>query len=126
MNKIFLALSLICSSSCLAQRASIDNDTASYNGKRYIVGDTINLAYGSDQGKKFAFVQMGGALLGLKRFQSTYSKGQVKVDKVYKQLGKCYLRGKMIDQPMPPGYKIFIDLEGAVDNKEMKENPTFR
>jgi len=121
MNKLLLVLFLICSSSCFAQKASIDNDTASYNGKRYIVGDTINLAYGSDQGKKFAFVQMGGALLGLRRLESAHSKGQVKVDKVFKQQGKCYLRGKMIDRPMQPGYKVFIDLEGAVDNKEMKE-----
>ncbi|HMH21217.1 MAG TPA: hypothetical protein VK563_05555 [Puia sp.] len=126
MSKIFpafalLSVTLLCTGTAFAQRATISNDTAFYNGKRYAVGDSVNLAYGSDQGKKFAFVKMGGALIGMRHLESRFYKATVKIDKVFTQLGKCYLRGKMVDQSLPPGYKVFIELEGAIDNKEIKE-----
>jgi hypothetical protein len=45
------------------------------------------------------------------------------IDKVLKQQGKVTLRGIYLDADIAGGgiNKIFIDLEGAVDNKEIKE-----
>lgn len=118
-NIVLLAFSLL-TINCFAQRPALDKDTLSYIGKRYIVGDTVTLAYGSDPNKKFAFIQIGSALLGLSALEKGYAKQSLVLDKVYKQGGKFYMRGKLIEGSMP-GYKIFIDVEGAIDNKELKE-----
>jgi hypothetical protein len=115
-----ICLLTFCTYSCFAQHASIENDTISYNAHKYHVGDTVHLAYGSAGNKSFEFVQTGSMVLGLRALDKRFSKVDVVVDKVFKQRGKYYLRGKQIEGHAP-GFSIFIDVEGAIDNKEMKE-----
>ena len=120
MRHLMVCLLTFCTYSCFAQHASIENDTLTYNLHKYCVGDTVHLAYGSSGNKGFEFVQTGSVVLGLRSLDKRFSKADVVVDKVFKQRGKYYLRGKQIGGPAL-GFNIFIDVEGAVDNKEMKE-----
>ncbi len=115
---------LLTSAVCFGQRASINGDTASYMGKSYAVGDTVYLMYGSNANKSFSFVKQGNGISGFTSLDSKRSKGSVLIDKVVKQQGKVTLRGKYLDVDINGAglSKIFIDLEGAIDNKEMKEN----
>ena len=83
----------------------------------------MQLFYGSSPKKEFIFVSIGSVLSGVTPLQSTWSKRVVKIDKVYKQSGKLYARGILLDAPglrLVGGNKIFIEVEGAIDNKEVK------
>lgn len=112
---------LLMSIGCFAQRATLVNDTANYMGKKYAVGDTVYLFYGSNTDKSFAFVKQGSGMAGFTKLESKRSKGGVLIDKIIKQQGKITLRGKYLDVDISGGgiNKMFIDLEGAVDNKEL-------
>lgn len=123
MKKILLAGMVLLSAACYGQRATLENDTISYLGKKYAAGDTVYLAYGSNPNKSFAFVKQGSGMAGFTALEAKRSKGAVLIDKVVKQQGKCTLRGKYLDVDIAGGgvNKIFIDIEGAIDNKEMKE-----
>jgi len=99
-------------------RATLVNDTARYLNKTYAVGDTITIAYGSNSNKDFAFVSIGTSLTGITYMQAGWSKSDIIINKVYKANRKIYLRGKL--KGTGPN-NVFIDLEGAVDNKELKE-----
>jgi hypothetical protein len=120
MKYTIFFLSMLCALSATAQHASIDKDTVSYNGKKYCIGDTVHLGYGSGGNKDFAFVQMGGALMGLHKLDRRFSKADVVVTKTLTRGGKIFLRGKATEG-MPPGYNVFIEVEGAVDNKEVRD-----
>lgn len=87
--------------------------------RTYFVGDTIRLAYGSAGDKDFAFVMFGGDMQGYKPLRADHSKNALVIDKVYMRKGKATVRGKDIDYNAGIN-KIFIDLEGAVDNKELQ------
>jgi len=89
-----------------------------YSGKKYCVGDTVHLGYGSGSNKNFVFIQTGSAMLGLSPLEQRYSKADVVINKVYKQMGKYYMRGKQLEGHIL-GYNVFIEVEGAVDNKEL-------
>jgi hypothetical protein len=105
-----------------AQRATLENDVASYEGKTYAKKDTITLGYGSKSDKDFAFIQIGSAMGGLTDLLKGWAKHEAVIDKVYKTGKTIYLRAKLIDKGVNAlgGNKLFIDLEGAVDNKEIK------
>jgi hypothetical protein len=103
-----------------AQKATISNDTAYYLNHSYYIGDTIQLAYGSGTDKDFAFVLFGGDMQGYKPLKSEHSKNSLVIDKVYTRKGKVTIRAKDIDYNAGIN-KLFIDLEGAIDNKELKE-----
>lgn len=124
MKKVMFSIAAILILSIAhAQRASINNDTITYLQKSYHVGDTLQLGYGSGNNKIFSFIQMGSALSGTNPLTSNWAKSDVVIDKVYKSRGKCYTRGKIINSGtlnLIGGNKVFIDIEGAVDNKELQ------
>lgn len=120
MKYTIIFLSMLYAYPATAQHASIDKDTVVYNGKKYCVGDTVHLGYGSAGDKDFAFVQMGGALMGLHKLDRRFSKSDVVITKALTRGGKVFLRGKATEG-MPPGYNVFIEVEAAVDNKEVRE-----
>lgn len=120
MKYTILCLAIFYAASATAQHASLNNDTVAYNGKKYCVGDTVHLGYGSAGDKDFAFVQMGGALMGLHKLDRRFSKADVVITKTLTRGGKVFLRGKATEG-MPPGYNVFIEVEGAVDNKEVRD-----
>lgn len=104
---------------CNAQ-SKIVNDTLVYEGQKYAVGDSVQLWYGSSTNKSFAFVFIGSGMSGVTLAPAGWNKSFVLIDKVYKANGKNYIRCKALDAKFMMGNKIFIDLEGAVDNKEVK------
>ena len=106
-----------------SQTIKFEQDTIWYGEYKVFVGKEVQLFYGSSPKKEFIFVSIGSALSGVTPLQSVWSKRIVKIDKVYKQSGKFYARGILLDAPglrLVGGNKIFIEVEGAIDNKEVK------
>lgn len=119
MKTILLAISLFFAATASAQVAQV-GDTLKYNGKSYAAGDTVMMMYGSKADKSFAFIVHGGGMMGMDPMGASFSKQKVILDKVFKKANKYYLRGKLTENNTV-GFKIFIDLEGAIDNKELRE-----
>lgn len=120
---LLLILSGLTAFSAFSQSISFEKDTISYGNYKVFVGKEVQLFYGSSPKKDFIFVSIGSALAGVTPLESTWSKRMVKIDKVYKTMGKVYARGIILDAPglrALGGNKVFIDIEGAVDNKELK------
>ena len=106
-----------------SQTIKFEQDTISYGAYKVFVDKEVQLFYGSSPKKEFIFVSIGSVLSGVTPLASTWSKRVVKIDKVYKQSGKLYARGFLLDAPglrLVGGNKIFIEVEGAIDNKEVK------
>jgi hypothetical protein len=124
MKTLFLLLFLTLSSfSVFSQTLKFEKDTISYGSYKVFVGKEVQLFYGSSPKKEFIFVSIGSALAGVTPLESVWSKRMVKIDKVYKTMGKVYARGIILDAPglrALGGNKVFIDVEGAIDNKELK------
>ena len=118
---IALAVIIITALNLKAQKAEIVEDTLSYNSKSYHLGDTLQLMYGSKANKDFAFIYYGSGMNGVSDAPAGFSKTLACINKVYKFKGKCYVRAKSIDGGIQLGNKLFIDVEGAIDNKEIKE-----
>jgi hypothetical protein len=113
---------LLISVSVNAQRATIENDTLKYKGVNYYKDKVIDVSYGSGQDKKFAYIYTGSGLAGLTPMLPTWSKYQMKIDKVMNQSGKPFVRGILLNDKggnAIPMNKIFIDIMGAVDFKEI-------
>jgi hypothetical protein len=113
----FMAMSQIMT----AQRATLVNDTARYMERSFAVGDTLLLGYGSKADKGFGFISMGSAMTGVTDLTKNWSKYEAVIEKVYTRGKTIYLRAKIIDKTvnLVGGNKLFIDLEGAIDNKEL-------
>lgn len=116
-----LALSSVFTS--FAQHPTFVNDTAKYNGKSYVVGDTITLGYGSKPDKSFAFISMGSLMTGASFLGSNCSKEEAIINRINQSGNKVAFRAKFINYPKNPfgGNSLFIDIEGAIDNKELLE-----
>lgn len=107
-----------------AQRTTLENDTAKYKEQVYYVGKVVNLAYGSNNDKSFAFVSIGSGLGGGSKLQSNWSKYPVMIDKIYKVSGKVYFRGIALNEKgnnAIPLNKLFVDITGAIDLKELEQ-----
>lgn len=102
-------------------KAFIKKDTAFYAGRTFAAGDTIMLAYGSGPAKEFIFVGIGSQLLGWEQLTSDMAKTQVLIEKVLERNKKVAVRGKVIGKRSGTmsGKTVNIDLEAAVDNKEI-------
>lgn len=119
MKLIFLILLLFPLISFSQAKATFERDTIFYAGKTFTAGDTIQLAYGSGSNKQFIFVKMGSGVAGWDELSSSYSKAAVVIKKVQQQKGKVFARGKLIHSPGLINNTIEIDIEGAIDNKEI-------
>src|SRR5687767_2606671 len=119
MKKIIIALVALPLLSS-AQRPTMTKDTLYYGINKYYEGKQVQLLYGSGDNKNFAFVYYGTGLSGVNQLGSGFSKNTLSVDKIYKAGGKFYIRGKLSEQGVQLGNKVFIDIEGAIDNKEIK------
>lgn len=120
MKKIIMLLILFLSLNCFSQSAKLIGDTLFYGDHKFAVNDSVHLWYGSGQNKAFAFVFIGSGLTGVTPAPAGWSKSYMKIDKVYKTGGKYFVRGKILDNGPMLGNKLFIDIEGAIDNKEIK------
>jgi hypothetical protein len=105
-----------------AQRATFQNDTAKYNGKTFIVSDTLTLGYGSKANRDFAFITQGSVLSSFTDLDKKWAKSYAVIDKIYKGAGQSIMiRAKLIDKyvNLLGGNKLFINLDAAIDNKEI-------
>lgn len=102
-----------------AQRAFFKNDTARYNGIAYVVGDTIKLDKGSQPDKSFAYITTGIASTELDK---AFAKTEAVIEKIYVQRKTIYFNARLIDKTNTTAavIKVSVDLEAAVDNKEIK------
>ena len=103
------------------KRATVVEDTAFYMGSRYAVGDTITLGYGSKSNKGFAFIAIGGMFSGVTDLEAGWAKYDARIEKVYTKSRQVYMKAKLLDKTVNAvgGNKLWITLEGAIDNKEM-------
>lgn len=115
MKILLLSLTLISLSAISQEPAKIENDTLYYAGQKYWEGKEIRMGYGSAQNKDFAFINFSSGL-SASPAGAGWSKSVIKIDKIYKQQGKCYIRGKIKGLAMN---KAIVDIEGAIDNKEL-------
>jgi len=95
-------------------------------GKTYKVGDIIQLGYGSANDKDFVFVNFGKAIGNVnvpgmfKKADVNWSKAEVEIVKVYTSNGVIWARCNPLNRDANVLNKqIFINIEGAVDNKEI-------
>ena len=121
---IIVCLLVFLSHSSYSQKARLEGDTITYNSLKVCVGSEINVFYGSGENKNFAFIFIGSGFSGVTPLSSNFSKSVIKIDKIYKLQGKAYARGKIEDSDINllGNGKVFIDITGAVDMKEIKEN----
>jgi len=120
MKKIILisAIGFFATHSFAQSLVTIDNDTLFYKDKKVAVGDTVTFGYGSAANKDFVFILFGNGLAGTTPLPAIFNKLTAVVDKVYKApIGKFIFRAKPMKRM--GGMKIFVDLEAAVDNKEL-------
>jgi hypothetical protein len=105
----------------LAQRATLVNDTLHYKDRRFTVGDTVNVAYGSGQDGRFLFVSYGSGIGGFDPLPNSMHNIVAVVDKVYKNSSGVWVRCKIIEgiAKNPLGGKLLIDPQGAIDKKEI-------
>jgi hypothetical protein len=121
MRSILIPLCFLLPICARAQHPTLVNDTITYNNTRITVGDTLHLGYGSSSNKDFVFVFYGSGMSGVNPAQAVYAKSDLLVDKVYKTQGIIYARCKIINPQS--GFKMFINIEGAIDNNELKITP---
>ena len=124
MKNLIIMMVLFTTTSIFAQKPKFDNDTITYSKSKIFVGDTLHLGYGSSNNKDFAFIYIGSGFVGLQALNRSFNKQAVLIDKVYETRGKFYARGIMFetDANLLGSGKLFIDIEGAIDNKEVKED----
>jgi hypothetical protein len=96
-------------------RAVVKGDTIYYAGIKFYKGKVITLGYGSKADKGFAFIWQGSGFAVGPNAPASYSKTEAEVNKFQKGAGKNYIKAKVVGM----GSAITIDLEGAVDNKEV-------
>lgn len=120
-------LLLLFSYNTTAQKATINETVVNYMGNTYKVGDIIQLGYGSNNNKDFAFVNFGKSignvnLPGLyKKADVNWSKAEVEIVKLYTANGVIWARCNPLNRDVNYLNKqIFINIEGAVDNNEIK------
>ena len=117
-----IILFLLISTSAIAQKAVLDGDSIRYKDKVYYVDQVVQLGNGSKSDKGFAFVSVTSFLYGDGPLKADLSNYKVKLDKLVMKFGKPYLRGYLIDEnelPVAKGNKIFINIEEALNSKEM-------
>lgn len=102
--------------------AAIVKDTAIYLGHRFALNDTITVGYGSKADKGFAFCKMGSDLAGYNDLMKEFSRYDAVIDKIKKVGRIVYIRAKFTEKNLNilGGNKLLVDLEGAIDNKELR------
>lgn len=129
MKKIILIIILLISVKSYAQKATFNENTVIYQGITYKIGSVVHLGYGSGTNKDFAFINYGTSVGGInvpglyKKAKINWSKADVEIEKIEKKSGVVWLRCKSMNKTTSIGSilggKIYIILEGAVDNKEI-------
>lgn len=129
MKNFIVFLLCMLSLTALGQDASLNESSVTYRGKTYHEGDIIHLGYGSSGDKEFSFIHYGKSVAGVnlpgiyRNANANWSKAEVEILKLYTEKGVIWAKCKPINRGSTLGSmignKIFINIEGAVDNKEI-------
>jgi hypothetical protein len=117
MKKLITVLGIIGCLGSQGQKAILAGDTIFYNGSKFYQGQEIQLGYGSLPNKNFGFVLIGAGLNSAVHAPANWSKTAIVVNKIYMQYDKCYFKAKG-----ERNNNFIVDVEGAIDNKEIKED----
>jgi len=118
-----IVLSIVVSTStALAQKATINKDTVTYGHSKFYPKKEIQILYGSTPSKTFAFLALGSGFGVITYLPASDSKGTVILKKVYSMRGKYYAIGELQNTSGLERKRVTIDIEGAIDNKEIKED----
>lgn len=121
LKTLFIAgLMLAGAATSKAQSAKLTGDTLTYNNSKYYAGKVVQIWYGSKPDKNFAFIWKGNILTAA-TLTTADSKHFVIISKFLKSRGKYHAIGQLQDVSGLEAKRITIDIEGAVDNKELKE-----
>jgi hypothetical protein len=125
MKKSLLFIGFIFISNCINAQihAKLENDTIYYSKSKIYVGDTIYLGYGSAENKIFDYIKYGPTSMTVtwNPLESKYHKQPIVINKVYKSQGKFMARGELYELKTMGMMKLFIDVVGAIDFKELME-----
>jgi len=120
MKKITFLLGFIFSgiSIASAQDAVYKNDTLVYKNIKIYPTQKIQLLYGVKPDKNFVFISNNKRMDD--PLPAIVSKQKGGILKIIKQHSKYYAVGYLSDAPAYLAKEIVIDLEGAIDNNEIK------
>src|SRR5258706_5091470 len=123
---IIVPVCLLNCSVAFAQNPVLSNDTITYKNSTFFAGKDIQILFGSGENKNFAFAFLIGKSRVVKNFtkddlyplSSHFSKGKIKIDKVYELKGKFFARGASIHESENNSQhtELIIDIKGAIDN----------
>lgn len=116
---IILSLTILFNSenSFAQDKSLLKGDTIFYDGSKFYKGQVLTLGYGSAADKSFAFVWTGSGFAVGGNAPAGYGKSEIEIVKFQKGGGKNFLKAKLIGIS---GSALTIDLEGALDNGELK------
>lgn len=117
MKLLLLCAVLLCAGTTFSQRATLQDDVLTYKDRKFTIGDTLRVQYGSGQDGKFVFIQFGN-MLSPTPLEASGSNAIALVDKIYKSGGRILMRAKVIEGQK--GGKLFIEPEGSIDKKEIQ------
>ncbi len=131
-NLIIVPVCMLSCSLALAQKPVLSNDTVTYKNSTFFAGKDVQILFGSDENRNFTFAFLVGKSRVVKNFtkddlyplSSHFSKGKIKIDKVYELKGKFFAKGASISEleNNSPHTEIVIDIKGAIDSSEIWED----
>lgn len=102
---------LLCFTTSAQERSEVRGDTVYYAGAKFYPGRVITFGYGSGTNKEFVFVKAG--MMYSASSTSFMSKQQATIVSLQMKGSKAFAKA------MLGKLKVTIDLEGAVDNREL-------
>ncbi len=131
--KILLVAAIMLCSITLSKSQTIENDTITYKNLKYFPGRVIQIFFGSGQNGEFVYAFVGGRSRIIKDFRKSdlyplsehFANTKIMVDKVYTIGNTFFARGALIDRSTGKGFDdhyVYIDVKGAVDNREIWED----
>jgi hypothetical protein len=108
-----------------AQRPELENETLTYSQSKFFNGSSITLTTGTREDSTFEYVFLGTGSTGKSHLASNWKNLTVRVEEVYKKSGKFYAKGDLYNGKKMiglAGNKVIVDVERAIDNKEILDN----
>lgn len=105
-----------------AQTGKLVNDTVYYGHTAIYINKKVQLLYGSNTNKNFIFIYNGNNWTGVFPLDANSAKSMVTITKIYMTRGKYFAMGVLDDPAAHQSKRVTINIEAAIDNKELKED----
>ena len=125
--RLFFFFSLMMFSFCSFgqnERPVLQNDTIYYANNKFYYGKIVRLKKGSKENADFAHVFIGSSKTSKSPLPQIWKNMSVLVEDVYKKSGKYFVKGDLYkgnEMVGLAGNKVTIDIEHALDDKEIVE-----